>query len=426
MSEAFELYEPPRKRLKQEPTPDTDILLDAVEAAFSTFPTHTPTFRRLYKTLQAYDWILISNVPDNIKQLDLNWPVLIPAARCWKENESPSIQQILSYTIDHFLAEDVIIEAHDSETERHTLGNVIYQLVQPPHEKPMVAHNLPLEDNGTLDPHAIPALHLLSSLKDKDVDYSMNITPTNAIVDLHIDQGTCGLSIGIGRSSDSSTMKVHKIWFLWPPTTHNLQQYEKLRRSKGPWLERSDVLEHGVIAAMGPESGIFLPPGWIHGTVTTNGGFLCGITFDAKRAIGMASTIMAMDCRLLPTQFNRLAPVYCSALSNAFSNKPNDGCNQDAVQGWFDIEESLESIKFKVGTGHRNECRKLLDVWRQYFGGCDDEVVRQKRCERCGWKADRKTSFGKHFWEKHLKIIMTERYRSPYETTKPLGRQLHR
>jgi hypothetical protein len=290
-----------------------------------------------------------------------------------------------------------MVEAKGHPSRLRTLGNVLYQLLQPPDENPMVVHNLPIKGKGSLSPDAIPPEQFVPPSKET-VYYSVNITPANTVVDIHFDQGTNGLSIGLGRLSDSPLLRVHKIWFLWPPTTYNLKIFEQLRKSSLLRLPRSQALEHGIIASFGVESGIFLPSGWLHATVTTSGGFLGGITFHSAATISIASKVTAMDYRLAPHNFNEIIPLYGHALASATDSKDAETVYA-AANGWLEIEQSLKQERFRASK-HRASCAELVDIWEksnaaaklnEFFETC-----------KCGWKGKH---LGTHFWEEHLKII---------------------
>lgn len=408
-----------------------------LECAFSKFPQHTDSLRHLYQSLRTRSWSLVEYdlercrsvssidwkleaLPEDLDDYSLGWPVLIPAQCCWTNGRSPSTKELLEFCESDPTAKSAVIEYNGQCAKDKTMQDVLRQLCSPPPQQTLVAHNIPLEDFATMNAETIPFKHLRPRVEN-DIDYSMNVTPANTVVDIHVDQGTCGLSIGMGRPTDDPKVQVRKIWFLWPPTRNNLKTYEYLRgsvREKGPCLPRSQELENGLIADIGIDAAILLPPGWLHATVTTNGGFLGGITFNVPSVIAIASKMLAIDLNLSMSSFLLRMPQYCDALREARHAEIGSYASQAAVDYWTCcIEPCLRKNGFKCGSKPIiRECKTLLAVWRSYFPGKGAKAADSRRyqCVGCGWTTDGDTAFGEHFWKTHLKIIMPAGYRSPY------------
>lgn len=424
--------QPTPSRSQKRPCIDPSLLpvelhcgLDAAAAAFSIFPVHTNSLLRLRDRLQKRSWHSIHSLPDEIRALQLNYPVLIPAEQCWRggARRAPSADDIYRRCAKKPISRKDIIEFEGQHAKDKTLRDVLQQMRSPPVENPLVAHNIVIEGRHQLMASAIPFTHLRPSDADEE-DHSMNVTPKNKVVDIHIDQGSCGLSIGLGRPSDDPKLQVHKIWFLWPPTEHNLQVFERLcksKKTKGLCLARSQTLKHGVIAAAGPEAGILLPPGWLHGTVTTNSGFLGGITYTLPTQINMISRMFAMDMRISPEAFPHKVPLYCNALRQVCNSEDDGDSAQIAIDEWLqDVEPSLKSVGFKSHLKeHAWGCKQLTKEWKLYLGAKKrSNVASRVECRACGWRKSNEMTFGEHFWKTHLKVVTPTGCKSPYRRSK--------
>ncbi len=233
----------------------------------------------------------------------------------------------------------------------------------------------------------------------------MNVTPANTVVDVHIDQGTNGLSVGLGHESDPSLLKVHKIWFFWPPTKYNLTMYEELKRTGGLRLLRSGELEHGLTTEFGINQGVFLPAGWLHATVTIQSGFLGGITINSPDTIRLASKLKAMDIRLQPQDLALHLDNYLDAIEVALSPEFDDSHDSTGpIEGWLELESTLRKVKINTNH-HRTRCSKILDAWKGYLERNLD-LDRNIKCCACRLKREGdeevgggfRKRFRRHFW----------------------------
>ena len=377
----------------------------SVRAALSNIPRHTEYFRVLSGELGSRTWHHINSIPDEVKALDLSYPVLLPRQRCWKGRSSPLAKDILAACKAQALSKKYIIESGGQRLQDARLGDVLRELVSPPTEKPQVAHNIVMEGLEELNASTIPLSHLRPH-PETALHYSMNITPQNTIIDIHIDQGATGLSIGLGSPEDDETLLVHKVWFFWPPSEHNLNLFEDLRQSmpgRGLCLARSQSLEHGIVASAGIHEGVVLPPGWLHATITTNGGFLGGVTYDLPCNFHMVSSIFAMDMRLDVSSFPEKAPLFTNALREFLTYTCDAQQKMDAIDAWFDVEGALKRAKLNARLKRNNgTCMRLLAAWK--LGRF--ELVEEDECVACGWNTNRGGTFGEHFWREHLRIVM--------------------
>lgn len=405
----------------------------SIDTAFAKFPRQTESLSLLYNDLRSRSWHHINDIPNEVKNLnngELFYPVLIPADQCWiggAEN-APSADHIYSELKNAVKSSKDIIEYEGEQVKDKSVRDVLSQLKSPPDQCPLVAHNLTPKGDHEMTCKAIPFPSLYPDDED-DKDHAMNVTPRNKIVDIHIDQGSCGLSIGIGQPTDDPKLHVHKIWFLWPPTVYNLIIFEELcktKRQKGLSLARSQALQHGVIASIGSEAGILLPPGWMHATVTTNSGFLIGITRTVPDTIEMISKIFAMDIRIDPDSFPHKAPFYIDALKKhaKVGGGPGSGARLwIATEAWHtEIEPALQTVNFRCNLKENAwRCEELLKVWKSCYNKDTERCFGEDwPCTvACGWeKQSPEDSFVEHWWKQHLKLVIPPGYKTPYTKRK--------
>jgi len=394
----------------------------AVDQMLSTLPTHTPKLREITELLFAQKWHELDRIPANVRRACQNVPALIPSERCWVAGKSPysalhlAAEAVLNLSPDEYVIEDNGTGA----AKKKPIRDVISQLFEPPLEGPLIAHNVPTVEAKRFD---IAAISNKITPPPKDHIYSaMNVTPANTVVDIHVDQGTNGLSVGVGRDEDPWQIKVHKVWLFWPPTERNLATYEELKQSKDLRLLRSSELHDGIITAFGIHHGIFIPAGWLHATVTTRSGFLGGINIHSPDTILMASKIKSMDLRLMPYEVSQHLYNFQDAIEVALDPsvaEPKRSLHL-AIQGWFEIEAALSKIKINMGH-NRSQCSKILDAWGTILDQhpefddrcCGCWAGRGERRDGCCSCKSKKKRFRKHFWTEHLAFLQPSKYEVP-------------
>jgi hypothetical protein len=70
-----------------------------------------------------------------------------------------------------------------------------------------------------------------------------------------------------------------KLWILYPNTSHNISLFKKHCTSKNIFLRLYTLLEGGKLFITTKSIGIYMPPGWIHGTYTLSGSLIIGVEF---------------------------------------------------------------------------------------------------------------------------------------------------
>jgi len=396
-----------------------------VNRIIAMLPNRTPKLKQLSKVLRAQKWHSLEHVPANLKSACQNVPELFSVGKCMVGGKPySSALDLLAFCLKDADPDDYTIEDNATKTAKNVpISQVLSQLLEPPAEGPLIAHNVILDAKK----FNVSLLADKVTLPSSDHVYAaMNVTPVNTVVDVHIDQGTNGLSVGLGHGRDPSLLKVHKIWFFWPPTEHNLAKYEELKRAGGLRLLRSGELEQGLITDFSIDQGVFLPAGWLHATVTVQSGFLGGITINSPDTIRLASKLKAMDVRLQPWDLGLHLENYLDAIEVALSSKFDNSHDAiDAIEGWLELESSLRKVKINTNH-HRTRCTKILNAWKSYLERKLD-LDRNIKCCACGldregqeevgdgccWCKNPKKKFRRHFWIEHLSFITPVKYQRP-------------
>ncbi|KAI9887905.1 MAG: hypothetical protein M1823_000294 [Watsoniomyces obsoletus] len=187
---------------------------------------------------------------------------------------------------------------------------------------------------------------------------SVNATPKFALVDVHIDLGMEVVSLCVGRC--------RKIWFLWPPTSGNLWEMTRLGHRHPDRLIQTN-LDHGVLVETDRTVGIHLPAGWLHATLTIEGGFLIGITPIAAESIDIITNYFSSELLMSPSDTDESLNVYIRGLRTALrSAKPQ--IIRDAVDGWSRLGPRLQV--FKTGRGNKilgDKGKELRAVWEDFL-----------------------------------------------------------
>ncbi|KAI9884407.1 MAG: Transcription factor Sox-2 [Watsoniomyces obsoletus] len=306
-----------------------------------------------------------------------NWkglsPRLLSAGECWHprppteaEMWKASVTEIQRAKVD----EDVPYQVYDSleQPSSDVAGNVATSLMQ------IRMRRKEDEDEGQwseLQRNPVTVLNLFPSYLAQRVHIPLrlkqhlefedpppkaaNITPKYAFVDVHIDHGMEAISICVGRC--------RKVWFLWPPTTDNLKEMERLDHRDPDRLIRS-YLDDGILLQTDKSTGIHVPSGWLHATFTIEGGFLVGITPVTAESIGLISSCTSSELVSEPgTQPNLKG--YIRGLETALrSTKPS--VLQDTLDGWQHLGPQLAILRTgKKGLGDNGKA--LRAIWDEFL-----------------------------------------------------------
>lgn len=397
-----------------------------IQQMLAALPTHTPKLRKLTELISSQKWHDMDHIPSSIKKVCDNVPELIPSETCWKGGKPPNSalelvgEAVLNLKPDQYTIEDTAT----GTAKKKPIKDVITQLFDPPTEYPLIAHNVPTVEPKSFNTNAIS--DKVTPPSKQHIYSAMNVTPANTVVDIHVDQGTNGLSAGIGVDSDPWQIRVHKIWLFWPPTEYNLATYEKLKRSKSFRLLKMAQLEHGTITAFGIHHGVFIPAGWLHATITTRSGFLSGININSPSSLPMGLKIKAMDLRLAPWDISLHLYNLQDAIEVALDASLEDeaGSSVDsAIQGWYEVEAALRGIKMNAGRD-RGPRAAILAAWMGMLEGREELDRRCCACwegrregeevgEGCCSCRSKKRRFRRHFWEEHLAFLAPSKFIAP-------------
>lgn len=162
-----------------------------------------------------------------------------------------------------------------------------------------------------------------------------NVTPKHSYVDLHVGMSSLLYLLSIPSSpctlihviKDRGTEtiatvchKAVKFWLLWPPTSKNEQSFYSQAEqhhgtgTKTPTSKKSKKPDHivtdrlcrigihlegGMITKTTNKEALFIPAGWIHCVLTTEGGFLAGVTWGNTTRLDTL-----LHCLKLEAQFH--------------------------------------------------------------------------------------------------------------------------
>ncbi|KAI9706538.1 MAG: hypothetical protein M1836_003544 [Candelina mexicana] len=347
-------------------------------------PLQTQHNSPIIKAIHQKRWHTLGTIP--IEERD-HWleftliPQLIPAEQCWAQPAAATLEEFwltAFYPRKH--------EKDYSSFQRGELpgdrGIALLQLTEPnPANQHMVLN---------MTPKSAPEFHIPDALRHclrPNVDkpkLQINITPKYSFVDLHTDRGLDTVCITVD--------KCQKVWFLWPPTWHNLDEFEQLGRGEGRMVRCA--LDDGIIVYTDNTKAIFIPAGWIHATMTLSGGFLAGISFLAAESVMVTAKCLAMDLRLAPDDFEENCTNYLNGLNVALKARDATIAWQ-AVDSWTYIRPELQ----KLVDDHPGALAQAVSIWREFLPRSDG----WQRCP-CGWEGN---SFKDHFSQDHLSFLQT-------------------
>ncbi|KAI1181799.1 hypothetical protein F5B17DRAFT_423523, partial [Nemania serpens] len=114
-----------------------------------------------------------------------------------------------------------------------------------------------------------------------------NITPQFSVIDLHVDCSSNGITL-LYRGCI-------KLWALYPLT----KNYDKLARayqSNAMFADLQGMLKGGKFCVQTELQALYLPPGYIHSTITLQGGLTPGIMFTTAQCLRPIAKTRKLDC----------------------------------------------------------------------------------------------------------------------------------
>lgn len=190
--------------------------------------------------------------------------------------------------------------------------------------------------------------------------------------------------------------KSRKLWFLFPPTDHNLKLM-KIELGQNAKLWRVGArMEGGVVCETTDKEAIYLPAGCIHAVFTLDGGFLVSLDFTTRDSVSVFGRYLAQDLHLAmdeESQRNCLFS-YIESLEVALHNQRAVA----AVESWLKLEPRLQ----RTATQDFDWCQTAKTCWVSFLDTTDAMGV---VCP-CG-RVDTDVSFSDHMKASHLRLIMT-------------------
>lgn len=145
---------------------------------------HTPKLKQLSEILRAQKWHSVEHIPTNLKRAYRNVPELFSVKDCMLGGKPySSALDLLVFCMKSVKPDDYTIEDSATKAAKNVpIRQVLSQLLEPPAEGPLIAHNVILNAkkfNVSLlaDKVTIPS--------SEHVYAGMNVTPANTVVDVH-------------------------------------------------------------------------------------------------------------------------------------------------------------------------------------------------------------------------------------------------
>lgn len=86
-----------------------------------------------------------------------------------------------------------------------------------------------------------------------------------------------------------------KLWVLYPPTAENLDEFYKLHGQERKFSRLVNVLQEGACAITTQGDTLYMPPGWLHATLTVQAGSLLGINWTCGSDSPVVASIFARE-----------------------------------------------------------------------------------------------------------------------------------
>ncbi|KAI3326652.1 hypothetical protein HD806DRAFT_487799 [Xylariaceae sp. AK1471] len=226
-------------------------------------------------------------------ELGLRPPELLPANECWAYK--PPLDIYMAELLCGFNKTTAIFSRGGPRQplDHPPLHKVIEQLKHPDATSTYYATNMTAKSVCIKIPDRLyggfPVL-------ETDHEVTTNITPRFSGVDLHVDQGSHGLTLLHGGCV--------KLWALYPLTEHNRAKLQQAYQSNAMFIELRGVLEGGEFCIQTEDQALYLPPGCIHSTITLKGGLTPGIMFTTAECMKPSVFLWDIDTALVRTDQN--------------------------------------------------------------------------------------------------------------------------
>ncbi|CAJ2508624.1 Uu.00g136500.m01.CDS01 [Anthostomella pinea] len=208
--------------------------------------------------------------PRESDDMGLKAPFFVSSGQCW-EKKPLSTDEFLDDLLDGFSKQKTQIYKRGIghfPCESAPITQVLKQLWFPDPESTFYAVNMEAKSAVMRIPECLYGIY---NLDPKDIKTTTNITPQFSFVDIHVDHGRHGLT---ALSEDCV-----KLWALYPLSDYNKAKLSEVYNKNSLFIALQGRLEKGEFCIQTAAEALYLPPGYIHATVTLRGGLTPGIQF---------------------------------------------------------------------------------------------------------------------------------------------------
>jgi hypothetical protein len=87
------------------------------------------------------------------------------------------------------------------------------------------------------------------------------------------------------------------LWALYPPTSDNLDAFYKMGGQEAKFARLASILEEGRCAITTHGATLYMPPGWLHATLTVRGGILFSVSWTRSSDHPMLANILIREIK---------------------------------------------------------------------------------------------------------------------------------
>lgn len=326
----------------------------------------------------------VSKTIDSIwKQSTVRTPVAVAADSCFASTE-PTEEDLWRASFSTKGSKVFVNGEENGRSENFALA--FRQLYRPNKRCPISVIGIQPSKTALTSHYQVPTslAAYVTAHAQRDVIY--NLTPRYSFVDLHIDYGADGIS--------KTMSDCEKYWFLFPPTTRNLDLLASVHGEQGKLGKILNRLEYGIIAKTRSSEALYIPAGCIHATYTTTGGFLVAkdfVTIHTYKYI--ASLMQSRYFKVFDFESRELClEWFMISLEVATRYQPILA----VCKVWIVAENVLKSLTPRLLL---RVLREVKGCFEEALEGAGDNIT---QCP-CGWeKKSSRCTFKSHWDETHL------------------------
>ncbi|KAL9082777.1 MAG: hypothetical protein Q9159_006190 [Coniocarpon cinnabarinum] len=278
-------------------------------------------------------------------------PRVLPPSSVWIAHQQPDFTKIRVAVLKALVAQkSSLIAVNESEETcdpLHFLAHLMGEMEGLVGNKRLHLLNVTITDpdlNAAFEvPQSAPQRTCSASFKHP---MQSNLALEGSFVGPHVDHGTSGIIVVIGRCT--------KLLLVWPPSQHNRTSLCSIRKAVDVHRYDWSNLRGGYATLLDSSKALYLPPGWIHATITIKAGILLGRTFyepycalstadcllddlDVATSLCRPSSIRAED---FDDIFQTLR-TYCSEAFEVSLFESVGLTPLAAMNGWLKLEDEL-------------------------------------------------------------------------------------